>query len=238
MRKMTKIWVAVFWGGMMSTAAQAIYAPIPDIEKGKAWTVTLAGGVSYDSNIFGAATGAIDSMVWRVAPSVKFNASVSARTFVSAGYDLAFDHVEDRPQNQNLVSHAVALRVAHAASPRTNWDIREAFSVMRNPESLLAGVPLNTDQSLTSNQIDARLNHSISERLGVTFKGRHTLLDYRNANLATELDRQEFLLGVSVDSTLRPGRKLVGEYRFQMIDYDQAGATKDKDSHYFLAGLD
>lgn len=238
MRTVIKKVSAVLLGGFLVSTASAIYAPIPEIEKGKAWVVTLNGGVSYDSNIFGSATNEIDSMVWRVAPGIKFNASVTARTFLSAGYDLSFDHVEDRPLNKNLVSHALFLRVAQAFSPRTTWDLREAFSVIRNPESLLAGVPLNADQSFTSNQVDARLNHAISERIGLTIKGRHSLFDYRNALLATDLDRQEMLLGGSVASTLRPGRQLVGEYRFQTIRYDRGGATKNKDSHYLLAGLD
>jgi hypothetical protein len=238
MRAVIIKWAASLLGAATVTTVSAIYAPIPEIEKGKAWVVTLNGGVAYDSNIFGAAANEIDSMIWRMAPSVKFNASVTDRTFLSAGYDLSFDHVEDRPANKNLVSHSLYVRVAHAVSPRTTWDLREAFSVVRNPESLLAGVPLNTDQSYTSNQIDARLNHSLNERLGLTLKSRHSVFDYRTAALAAGLDRHELLLGGSLAATLRPGRQAVGEYRFQSIRYDQAGATKDKDSHFFLAGLD
>lgn len=84
--------------------------------------------------------------------------------------------------------------------------------------------------------MDARFNHAISERVGLTFKGRHSLLDCRNALLATQLDRRDVPLSAS--ATLRPGRQAVGEYRFRAVRYDRDRATKNKDSHCFRAGLD
>lgn len=224
--------------GCASVPAWAVYAPIPESARGRALTVTLAGGAHHDSNIFAAASEEIESMVYRIAPSLDFNRSLTDQTFFSAGYDLSFDYVEDRPGNQDLVSHALRARLAHAFSPGTTIDISDSYQIARNPESLLAGVPLNTDQSLKSNQLDGRFTTTASERLGVTFKGRTIHFAYDNPVLAGSLDRQEILLGASADFSALPTTKVLGEYRYQTIDYEEAGGLKDKRSHFLLAGID
>lgn len=224
--------------GLAATPAWAVYAPIPESAKGKALTASVAASIFHDSNIFGASTNEIDSMVYRVAPSLSLDRSLSQQTFFSAGYAVTWDHVADRPGKTDLFSHAGNVRLAHAFSPRTSIDISDSYQISRSPESLLAGVPLNTDQSFRSNQLDGRFVTSASERLGFTFKGRHMTFDYRNDVLAASLDREELLLGASADFRLNPTTKLLGEYRYQTIGYDNAGGLKDKDSHFLLAGVD
>ena len=233
-----KVLHALIAMGLATASAWAVYAPIPETAKGRALTATVAASVLHDSNIFGAPNNEIDSMVYRVAPSLSFNSSLSDQTFFSAGYGVTWDHVADRPGKRNLFSHAVNARLAHAFSPQTSIDLSDSYQIARNPESLLAGVPLNTDQSFKSNQLDGRLVTSASERLGFTFKGRNITFDYENAVLAASLDRQETLLGASADFRLNPATKLLGEYRYQTIEYDRAGGLKDKDSHFLLAGVD
>lgn len=233
-----KVLRAFFAMGVATASAWAVYAPIPETAQGRALTATLAASVFHDSNIFGGATNEIDSMVYRVSPSLAFNSSLTDQTFFSAGYGVSWDHVADRPGKTDLFSHALNVRLAHAFSPSTSIDISDSFQIARNPESLLAGVPLNTDQSFKSNQLDGRLVTSASERLGFTFKGRNMIFKYDNDALAASLDRTETLLGASADLRLNPTTKLLGEYRYQVINYDKAGALKDKESHFLLGGVD
>lgn len=218
--------------------ARAVYAPIPEMAQGRAVTVTLAAGAHHDSNIFAASADEIESMVYRIAPSIDISRSLTDQTFFSAGYALSVDYVEDRPENQDLISHLVRARLAHAFSPRTTIDISDTYQVARNPESLLAGVPLNADQSFKSNQFDGRLTTAVSDRLGFTFKGRTIDFAYDNPVLAANLDRREILLGASVDLQALPTTHLLGEYRYQTVDYENAGQVKDKQSHFLLAGVD
>ena len=57
-----KITRALLIGGLVTALpAWAVYAPVPEQDQGKAWTVSLTGGISEDTNIF-AARGAIDSV--------------------------------------------------------------------------------------------------------------------------------------------------------------------------------
>ncbi len=216
----------------------AVYAPVPEEELGQPITVTLEGGVFHDSNIFGAPSGEIDSLVWRAAPSVELALSLSDQTFFSAGYGLTYDYIADRPQNRDLFSHDLHARLAHAFNPRSTLDLNNTFLIAENPESLLAGVPLNTDQSYRSNQFDATYTGGLTERLGFAFKGRSLIFNYDLASLADQLDRSETLLGVSVDYAVSEVSKALGELRFLDVSYDTLGNRKDKQSVYYLGGFD
>ncbi|OHE80026.1 MAG: hypothetical protein A3G75_00010 [Verrucomicrobia bacterium RIFCSPLOWO2_12_FULL_64_8] len=218
--------------------AWAVYAPIPEQEQGKALTITVEGNVYSDSNVFGAPTSEIDSMVYSVAPKLSFNSSVTDQTFFSASYRLELDSFSDRPGDQTLDSHDLSVRLAHGFSKVTNIDLTESYAVEKNPESLLAGITLNTDQSFKRNQFDGRLTTAAGEKTGLVFKYRNLDINYDNANLAQSLDRMEQLFGLELNHKFLPETTGVGEYRYQAIDYRHAGGTKDKQSNFFLGGLD
>jgi len=221
-----------------ATPLVAVYAPIPEEELGKALVVELGAGIYHDSNIFGSPANERDSMVYRFEPSISYNASVTDQTFLSASYDLAWDHVEDRPDNQDLVSHTLSLRLAHSFDPESSLDITEKLSVVENPESLLPGLPLNTDQSYTSNQFDVTFNDNWDERTGYTLKARSLLYAYDLDSLANQLDRHEFLIGATVNYSATEATSYLGEVRYLDVAYDADGQFKDKQSLYLLAGLD
>ncbi|GAB1487869.1 hypothetical protein MASR2M8_03110 [Opitutaceae bacterium] len=216
----------------------AVYAPIPEPEMGKTFSVTLTGNLYHDSNIFGAATGEIDSMVYSVSPLVSVNASLTQQTFFSGNYRLTLDRIEDRPGDNTLDSHSVTLRLAHAFRPGTTIDLTETFMIARNPESLLAGVPLNTDQSFQRNQVDARLDHTVNPKLMGALKARAIHFAYDNNRLADDLDRAELLFGLSGAYAFLPETKIAGEYRYQDVSYDTGGRSKDKESQFVLIGVD
>jgi Putative beta-barrel porin 2 len=216
----------------------AVYAPIPEPEQGKVFSVTLKAGAYRDSNIFGSVTGAIDSMVYSVSPTLSLNASLSQQTFLSGRYKLALDRIEDRPGDNTLDSHEATVRLAHAFRPGTTIDITESYTIARNPESLLAGISLNTDQSFQRNQVDGRFEHTLNPKFAATVKARSILFSYDNDGLAESLDRAETLLGLTGVYALLPETKVAAEYRFQDVAYDTGGATKDKDSHFLLVGID
>src|SRR5215212_92479 len=141
---------ALMIGGLLAALpVWAVYAPIPEQDQGKDLTVSIRGGVSYDSNIFGAATNEQDSVIWTFAPRVSYHLSLSAQTFFSASYALSLDRFQDRPGDKLLDSHDASVRLAHAFSKATTIDLNDTFTVARNPESLLPGQTLNTNQSYT-----------------------------------------------------------------------------------------
>lgn len=217
---------------------RAVYAPIPEQAQGKAWTFEVAGTVTHDSNIFGAPTAAISSTIYSLAPKIDFNASVTDQTFLSASYLLSLDHFSNRPGKKTVDSHTLIARLAHAFTQSTTIDLSDNFLVQKNPESVLNGLSVNTDQSYKSNEADGSFTTDISPKADVTVKVRSILFRYDNPRLGTDLDRTENLYGISSSYAVLPELKAVGEYRHQDIDYTDAGGTKDKTSNYLLAGAD
>jgi hypothetical protein len=220
------------------SAAWAVYAPIPEQEQGNQFSASIRAGVSHDSNIFGAATGAISSSVYTFSPEFKFNASLTDQTFFSASYRLTIDQFNDRPGDKTLDSHGFDVRLAHAFTPATNIDVSDNYTISKNPESLLAGIPLNTDQSSKRNQLDARLVTNLTEQTNATVKFRTTHYNYDNATLGASLDRTENLYGLAVGHTVVPELKAVGEFRRQDVIYRTAGGNKDKQSNFLIGGFD
>jgi len=226
-------------GGLAAALpAWAVYAPIPDQEQGKEWTVTLRGDVSHDDNIFGSQTGAIGSTVYQASPKIAFNASLSDQTFASAAYTLTIDHFTNRPGDKTLDSHAFSGRIAHAFSSATTLDVSDDFSIVKNPESLLAGLTVNTDQSYQRNEFNGRVTTSLAPKLSLTGKIRSVLYRYDNASLATSIDRTENLYGLAGSYDVLPEVKGVVEYRHETIGYRTAGGNKDKQSDFLIGGFD
>ena len=235
MKNLTRFTLAVL---LVPTLAFAIYAPIPEQEQGKALTYRLGTSAYYDSNIFGAAYNPIDSMVWNLNGKISFNGSIDDQTFTSASYFITNDYVEDRPGDQNLTSQSFAARLAHSFSPQTNVDLSAAYDILKNPESLQAGFPLNTDQSYNRGEFNGRFTTGLGQKTGLVGKYRFIDYAYDQQSLATQLDRAENLLGLELTFAYLPETKLVGEYRYQTIDYDTNGAFKDKVSNFLIAGFE
>ncbi|PTY05657.1 hypothetical protein DB347_14920 [Opitutaceae bacterium EW11] len=218
---------------------RAVYAPIPTQEQGKALTVYLGGGAYYDTNIFGAASGEIDSLVCQFLPSLAFNASVGKQTFASAAYRASLDYIANRPGKKLLDSHELAARLAHTFNPESEIDLSDSYQISKNPESLLPGVgTISGDQSYRRNQLDARFSLGLTRRTGLLFKMRQSTMAYEESRLGDELDRSEWTAGVTAGHSLLPTLKASAEYRYQRIDYWTSGWFKDKQSHFLLAGTD
>jgi len=218
--------------------AQAGYAPVPTTDTGKVFTLSLGAGVTRDTNLFGSSQNAIESMVYRLTPKAAYAASVTDQTFVSASYQLTVDQFDNRPGEKTLYSHDLIARLAHAFSSATNLSFTEVFVVAKNPEALLAGIPVNTDQSFQRNQFDAVFVTAPSKKTGLTVKARSIYFDYRSAALGRSLDRTENLFGVAGDFAVLPEVKAVAEYRHQDVTYKNSSDTKDKKSDLLLAGAD
>ncbi len=216
----------------------AVYAPIPEQEQGKQFSVMVRAGITQDSNIFGSAANAIDSVVYNFSPTLSVNSSLTDQTFVTGSHGLSLDHFTDRPGDKTLDSHTVMARLAHAFSSDSNIDLSNTFTSTRNPESTLAGVPINTDQSFKRNQFDGRFTSKFGQKMDGVVKFRTVNYSYDNATLATSIDRIENLYGVELGHQFLPEVRLSGEYRHQTISYDSNGGTKDKTSDFVIGGLE
>lgn len=229
--------------GSLAAALPAfgVYAPIPEQAKTRdlGFRFEAKGGFAYDSNLFGSASNEVSSNVFTLAPQISFEANPGSKnTYVLASYGLTLDQFDDRPGDKLLDSHELTLRFNHRLSDEMWFDVLDTFSVARNPESLLTGVKVNTDQSYTRNQFDTRgVAPVINGKAQVTAKFRSVYFDYRDAALGRSLDRIENLYGLAGDYKFSKVKGVV-EYRHQDVYYTKLGETKNKRSDYLMAGLD
>lgn len=230
----------LFAGGLLLAAlpAHAVYAPVPEQELGKSLVVSLKSAVGYDTNLFGAAAKNVESTVFQAVPKVAYNASVTDQTFLSTGYQLTLEHFGSRPGNRTLDSHEATLRVAHAFSQTATIDVLDIFQATRNPESLLNGLPVNTDQSNNRNELNATATVAPTAKAGITAKARTTMFDYRDSALGRSIDRTENLFGLAGSYAVLPEVKAVLEARLQNVYYRKTGESKNKTSEYLMAGID
>ena len=217
---------------------RAVYAPIPALEQGKDFTVTIQAGISYNTNIFGAASGAIGSFDFLVSPKIAYNQSVTNQTFFSASYNPSLDYFDKRPGTKDVYSQALEARLAHSFSQSSVLDLDDKYSYNQNPESLLNGQPVNTDQTLQSNEFDGRFTFAPTEQLGMVIKARSVYYDYTSPALGAVLNRFENLYGMEFDYALQPKLKAAGEYRHQDVDYSSSPSTNNKHSDFLMAGFD
>jgi hypothetical protein len=219
-------------------AARAVYAPIPEQEQGRDFTCSVEAGATYNTNIFGAPTAPIASWVYEVSPKVTFNSSLTEDTFFSGDFHPTLDYFENRPGTKDLYSQAIDGRIAHKFSPTSNVDVTDSYSYNQNPEVLLNGVPVNSDQTLQSNEFDGRFTFAPTEKLGMVLKARSVYFDYTNPALGDQLNRFENLYGLEGDYSLLPTLKAAGEYRHEDIDYVTDPSMNNKHSDFLMAGFD
>jgi hypothetical protein len=220
------------------SSARAIYAPVPDTGIQKDLQVSLRLGVLYDNNIFGAQSNPISSAVYQASPRIAYSASLSDQTFASVGYTLTLDHFDRRPGTKTLDSHDLTARLAHAFSPTSSADVSDQYQIAKNPESLLAGLPVNSNQSFKRNELNARYVASPLPKFEGTIKFRSVNYRYDNPVLAGSLDRTENLFGLSASEAVAPKMKAVAEYRHEDIAYRTDGSMKDKQSDFLIGGVD
>jgi len=218
--------------------ARAVYAPIPEAEQGKDFSLSLMSGISYNTNIFGSATDAVGSFDFVVSPKIVFNSSLTDQTFFSATFQPSLDYLPNRPGSEVLYSQVVDARIAHSFSKTSVLDLTDAFSYDQNPEAIVNGAPVNTNQTLLSNQFDGRYSFSPMQNLGLVLKARSVYYDYIDELLATELNRFENLYGLEFDYSVLPDLKLAGEYRHQDVDYQSDPDNNNKHSDFLMAGFD
>jgi amidase len=111
---------------MVVPRLSAVYAPIPEIEQGRALTVYLSSGAYYDTNIFGGSTGEISSYVYELNPSVVFNASLGAKTPYKTLKDLIRFNEENRAREMPYFGQEI-FEKAEAKGPLTDKDYVDAL---------------------------------------------------------------------------------------------------------------
>lgn len=228
---------------LLPAVVQAVYAPIPAIEQQNPFTVTLQGGVGYDTNVLATPSPTeVESAYFMVNPTVKFNGHIfeSEQTLIGLSYSPEFYQYSDRGPgaDDSLLNHRLMASVDHAFSEQVRLRADDQYSYIQNPSSALTGLAF-LDQGYTLNVFNTRLSYDIDTRHAVVAKYRNTIYDYKKG-LSAGLDRTEQLAGLEYRYKNTSESAIVGEYRFQSVNYRNSvtSTTADSTSNFFLVGYD
>lgn len=198
--------------------------------------VSVAVREGYDDNVYTTKLNPVDSFYTNgsVVLDYKFG---NARTKLALEAFGGLTYYYNRPFGQEYdINSGLSLTASHQATPRLGLaaavylayqsepDFNTGFGVNRRSGNYF----YSSDKFSVSYQWSPRFSTVTSYTLGV--------VDYADSAIGLYEDRFEHTLGNEFRFLVLPTTTVVGDYRFQIIDYDTA--LRNSTTHFLLAGLD
>jgi hypothetical protein len=198
--------------------------------------VSVAVREGYDDNVYTTKINPVGSFYTNgnVVLDYKFG---NARTQISLEAFGGLTYYYNRPFGQEYdISSGFSLSASHQATPRLGFgaviylayqsepDFNTGFGINRRSGNFF----YTSDKFSTSYLWAPRFSTVTSYTLGV--------VNYEDSSIGLYEDRFEHTFGNEFRFLLLPTTTLVGEYRYQIIDYESA--PRDSTTHFVLAGLD
>ncbi|HEY2801936.1 MAG TPA: outer membrane beta-barrel protein, partial [Chthoniobacterales bacterium] len=190
----------------------------------------------YDDNVYDSTFNPITSFFTSGSVVLDYNFS-SPRTSIDFRGVAGGTYYYNRPFGQEYdVNDSITLGITHHLTPRltlsaaiylsyqTEPDFTDTFGVNR-----LAG-----NYFYTSDKFSAA--YQWAPRFSTVTSYTFDAINYDSAVVSTYEDRTEHTFGNEFRFLASPTTALVGEYRFQLVDYSQE--TRNSTTHFFLAGFD
>jgi len=137
--------------------------------------------------------------------------------------------------NRNDVNGNVTMSLTHNFSTRLSFyaSVFAAYQTEPNFRSNVGPENVVADHFYTSDIFS--LTYHWSTRFSMITSYKFNLVKYAQASIGNSQDRVDSTLGEEFQFSLTRRTKLVGEYRFETINYDTA--PTDSTSHFILAGI-
>lgn len=235
----------------------AAYAPgLTPAQSSKPWNVSAVLRGFYDDNY----TTLKDSLAEEtfgieVRPSVGLNL-VLDQTTIGLTYTYGLKYYEDSDEVDH--AHDIALKVSHAFSEQTKFDLSNTFSVAQEPQidDPVLATPLRSEGDYIRNSARAMLSLEVSELLGFELAYANYFYDYDDEGVGSYsslLDRMEHFFTLDSRWTVSPTTVGVVGYRYSITDYTGDDAIlapvppffpgyfpddRDNTSHYAYVGAD
>ncbi len=198
--------------------------------------VSISVREGYDDNVYTSSQNPVGSFF--TSGSVVFDYKFgSARTNIDLQAFGGATYYYFRPFGQEYdVNSGLTVTISHQATPRLGL-AGSAYLTYQSEPDFANGVGVNrrtgnyfytNDKFSTSYQWAPRFSTVTSYTLGV--------LQYEDSAIGSYEDRFEHTFGNEFRFLWLPTTTLVGEYRFQIIDFDTA--PRDSTTHFVLGGLD
>lgn len=228
----------------------AAYAPgLTPAQSSKPWNVSAVLRGFYDDNYTTLPYySAQETFGIEVRPSVGLNL-VLDQTTIGLTYTYGLKYYEDSDEVDH--AHDVALKVSHAFSEQTKFDLTDTFSIAQEPQidDPVFATPLRTESDYIRNVARASLSLQTTELLGFELAYANYFYDYDGEGLGSYsalLDRLEHYFTLDSRWTVSPTTIGVVGYRYSITDYTSdddiiAGTpadSRDSTSHYAYVGAD
>ena len=196
------------------------------------WSLTVNGG--FDDNVNTAPLG-------DASPFTQVNVTLSkdlrtARTLLSMVVGGGVIHYFDRMGDSNDYTGNINLNLQHGISERLALAASIIAAYQTEPQFAtdLGSVRRSGNYFSTIDTLSAR--YMWSPRFSTYTSYQLGLVKYEDALVGAVQDRVDHTLGESLRYALSPRATLIGEYKFELIDYDTA--PRDSTTHFALGGLE
>jgi hypothetical protein len=153
----------------------------------------------------------------------------------SAGITYYYERVSNQDYDINLQGHFV---LQYKATPRLTLGSDVLIAYLTEP-SFSYGAGLNTRAGNYFYTLDRfSADYLWAPRFSTVTRYTLTVLNYDDNSVGMLQDRVENTFGNEFRFLLTPVTALVGEYRFEFINYTQAQDPLDSTTHFVVGGLD
>lgn len=203
--------------GMLTGAVMAGFA-FAASETAQNFQVKNRFRVGWDDNVYEAKSDKQDS--FKIIEELEFLLNMDMeQTFFGARYRPTFIYWTDRDPDDTDFHHEADLVFAHNFTPRLSLNLKETLRIAELPELIDRGTIARENDDYTYNLLDGVLGYRLSDPTRIELGARHTLLRYKNDDVADTDDYDIVAVGLTVRHQLQRETALSGDLRLEETDY-------------------
>lgn len=198
----------------------------------KNWQVVNRLRLEYDDNVNETETDEQDSfkIIEQVNLSYNFNLE---QTFLSLRYEPSFTWWSDREDDSTDLHHSFDGVLNHSFSRRVSISLKNTFRFAERPEVVERGTVTRENNDFIYNAALAALSYLMNQSTRLEAAGRSVILRYDEDDVAERNDYDILVGGLTVYRTLQPTTALLGEFRYEQLEYED----DERNSDTLYAGL-
>ena len=201
-----------------------------------AFHISVSVRQGYDDNVYTTRSNRVDSFFTKGGVTLDYNFADANTQFdlqAIGGLAYYYDHPlgEEYDVNSSLtlsINHRSTSRLMFAGSAYLAYQSEPDFNNILGIDRRVGNFFYTSDKFSVAYQWVPGFSTATSYTLGA--------IAYDNSAIGAVEDRFAHTFGNEFRFGIRPATTLVGEYRYQIVDFDQS--PRDSTSHFVLAGLD
>jgi Putative beta-barrel porin 2 len=205
-----------------SPANLPLFRPSADLDWGVyrdlPFQVSAFAAIAYDDNAFAQHSDRIGSGFTEAALNVGSHIG-NERTKLDANLGFGVDLYWERPGRTADPNFGFNVSFSHRLTPRASVTFTKYSSLASEPNLQLGVTVINTVTTYLYTTNVLALTYSWTPRLSTVTSYTGNVIVYENSSVGNPLNRLENIFGQQFRFLLLPAIAVVGEYRFEYIDY-------------------